>query len=89
MGLKAEHVKNIRSLAVCKSFLRQAVEQVDQLNEELRHQKYKRCLVNAEWCNAEIGIADTDGDYKDMQWYQKWYERWLKIAEKFKEAKCR
>lgn len=33
MELKAEHVKNIRSLAVCKELLRQAVEQVDQLNE--------------------------------------------------------
>ena len=33
MELKAEHVENIRSLAVCKEFLRQAVEQVDQRNE--------------------------------------------------------
>ena len=56
---------------------------------EIRHGKYKRCLAMSEWCNSEIGIADTDGDYKAMQWYQKWYERWLKIAEQFKEAKCR
>ena len=110
MELKAENVKNIRSLAVCKEFLRQAIEQNDQLksdyeeacgrlqtanlikNEQLaatRHQKYKRCLAMAEWCNSEIGIADTDGDYEDMRRYQKWHERWLKLSEKFKEAKCR
>ena len=57
-----------------------------ELNEELRHQKYKRCLAMAEWCDTEVGIADTDGDYEDMLWYQKWYKRWLKLAEKFKEA---
>ena len=39
MELEAENVKNIRSLALCKEFLRQAVEQIDQLNEELRHKK--------------------------------------------------
>ena len=110
MELKAENVKNIRSLAVCKEFLRQAIEQNDQLksdyeeacgrlqtanlikNEQLaatRHHKYKRCLAMAEWCNSEIGIADTDGDYEDMRRYQKWHERWLKLSEKFKEAKCR
>ena len=35
MELKAENVKNIRSLALCKEFLRQAVKQIDQLDEEL------------------------------------------------------
>lgn len=40
MELKAEDVKNIRSLAVCKEFLRQAIEQIDQLNEELRWRKF-------------------------------------------------
>lgn len=39
MELKAENVKNIRSLAVCKEFLRQAIELNDQLNEELRWRK--------------------------------------------------
>lgn len=42
MELKAEDVKNIRSLAICKELLRQAIELNDQLNEELRHQKHKR-----------------------------------------------
>lgn len=89
MELRAEDVKNIRSLSLCKEFLRQAIELNDQLNEELRHQKYKRCLSMAEWFGAEADVADADGDYEDMRWYQKWHQKWLELAEKFKEAKCR
>jgi len=43
-------------------------------------------LAMAEWCDTEVGIADTDGNYEDMLWYQKWYERWMKLAEQFKEG---
>lgn len=64
-----------------------ANNQINRLLKIVRHQKYKRCLAMAEWCNAEIGIADTDGDYKDMRRYQKWYEHWRKLAEKFKDNK--
>ena len=53
----------------------------------LRHSKYKRCLATAKWCDAEADVADADGDYEDMRWYQKWHKRWLAIAEQFKEAK--
>ena len=63
-----------------------ANNQIKRLIKLVRHQKYKRCLAMAEWCDTEVGIADTDGDYEDMQWYQKWYKRWLKLAEKFKEG---
>lgn len=95
MGLKAEHVKNIRSLAVCKSFLRHAVEQVDQLNEELRHQKYKRCIAIALWCftksNYHFFLARSGENSKENlrkdAIYIKWYKRWFKIAAQFKEAK--
>lgn len=48
------------------------------------HQKYKRCLAMAMWCDAEADVADADGDYDDMKWYQKWHKRWLELAEKFK-----
>lgn len=85
MELRAEDVKNIRSLVFCKEILRQAIELNDQLNEELRHANYKRCVAMAEWCDAEADVADADGDYEDMRWYQKWHERWLKIAKQFKE----
>ena len=64
-----------------------ANNQINRLLKIVRHQKYKRCLAMSEWCDAEICIADTDGDYEDMRWYQKWHERWLKLAEQFKEDK--
>ena len=60
-----------------------ANNQIKRLIKLVRHQKYKRCLAMAEWCNTEVGIADTDGNYEDMLWYQKWYEHWLKLAENF------
>lgn len=56
-----------------------------QLYKELRHQKYKRCEAMAEWCDAESDVADADGDYEDMKWYQKWHNKWLELAELFKE----
>lgn len=99
MELKAEDVKNIRSLAICKELLRQAIEMNDQLNEELRHQKYKRCLAMAKWCftksNYHFVVGRSEGgktcmtNYRISSLYSKWYKRWLKLAEKFKEEKCR
>ena len=64
-----------------------ANNQIKRLIKIVRQQKYKRCLAMAEWCDTEVGIADTAGNYEDMLWYQKWYKRWLKLAEKFKEEK--
>jgi len=63
------------------------VEHAMRLVAELRHNKQKRCLAMAEWCDAEADVADADGDYEDMRRYQKWHRRWLAIAEQFKEAK--
>ena len=59
-------------------------EVINGQDRELHHQKYRRCLAMAEWCDAEADVADADGDYEDMQRYQKWHERWLELAEKLK-----
>lgn len=95
MELKAENVKNIRSLAVCKEILRQAIELNDQLNEELLHQKYKRCIAMAKWCKYWANYweccepPDCSLFITKAKYYRKWLDRWIKIAEQFKEAKCR
>lgn len=57
---------------------------LDRLETEIRHNKLKRCLAMAEWCDAEADVADADGDYDDMRWYQKWHERWLELSNNFK-----
>lgn len=91
--LKSEADKLIAELnmRICEGdeYFEIANNQIKRLLKIVRHQKYKRCLAMAEWCDTEVGIADTDGNYEDMLWYQKWYGRWMKIAEQFKEEKCR
>lgn len=64
-----------------------ATSQNERLIKIVRHQKHKRCLAMSEWCDSEADVADADGDYEDMRWYQKWHQKWLELSEKFKEAK--
>ena len=58
--------------------------------DEIRHQKYKRCLAMAKWCDDRIWRVEHDYAFwqygKDyaLNFYKKWRQRWLKIAEKFK-----
>ena len=51
----------------------------------IAHNKYKRCLAMAKWCNDRW--ADIATPYCKSVWYRKWELRWLELAEKFKEAK--
>lgn len=51
----------------------------------IAHQKYKRCLAMAKWC--ECRWADISTQYYKSVLYRKWQLRWLELAEKFKEAK--
>ena len=82
-----EDVKNIQSLTVCKKHLRQAIAQNDKLNQELRHQKYKRCRSMMMWCASRAVMLSQYGNEKDSDWFWKWKDKWKKLAEKFKEDK--
>ena len=58
-------------------------------DEVIRHQKYKRCLAMAKWCNDRWILDDCLYELGKTRFYERWENRWLKLAEKFKEAKCR
>ena len=82
-----------------------ANNQINRLLKIVRHQKYKRCLVMAEQCKESLRLMrvyEVNDDYwnlepghdaeyfcKKCDFYSKWRKRWLKLAEQFKEAKCR
>ena len=52
---------------------------------EIRHQKYKRCLKMAEWCNACLYQFPAFGTPSNKErWWEKWHDKWLDIADKFK-----
>ena len=65
-----------------------------QLYNELRHQKYKRCLAMAKWCETQFAYYIASCDRYDSKYvnkkaghFYKWKYKWLELAEKFKEAK--
>ena len=57
----------------------------------IAHQKYKRCLNKAEWCEERCARYDLLQEHSGFSWrreidfYFRWYQRWLELAEKFKE----
>ena len=60
----------------------------DSQEKEILHQKYKRCLAMARWCESENYTACWYHENSERcEWTEKWLKRWLKIAEKFKEKK--
>lgn len=92
--LKSEADNVIEELKKEKKYAIDNVTKVINAQErEIRHQKYKRCLDKAMWCESEENrleaiapIFDTDKEcweYNSDYWV-KWRQRWLKIAEKFK-----
>lgn len=69
-------------------------------DEQLRHQKFKRCLAMARLCRKHDEFTQLQSarlgqpqltlflEYRrKAMWYNKWREHWLELAEKFKEAK--
>ena len=57
----------------------------DEKLDELRRQKYKRCLNNAWWCFREEFYAEDCHCERWVDWAIKWWKRWLELADKFKE----
>ena len=58
-----------------------------EVDEVIRHQKYKRCLVFAKWCNERYILDDCLYNLGKTRFYERWENRWLNIAEQFKESK--
>lgn len=61
----------------------------------VRHQKYKRCLVMARWCEERYNYLTclenwqmTGREFQQVigNYWDRWYKRWLELAEQFKEA---
>ena len=50
--------------------------------DELRHQKYRRCLAMAQVLEHVCPITN-----RKAKWRDKWHKRWLELAEQFKESK--
>ena len=59
-------------------------------DKEIRHQKYKRCLAMAKWCDEVMMSCELRGYTVHRiwcnrhQWAMRWKYKWLELAEKFK-----
>lgn len=82
--------KHLRDLQDAEDSFKSVLE----LNrKEIRHQKYKRCLAMAWWCDEVMLSCELRGYTvhriwaNKHKWAMRWKYRWLELAEKFKEAK--
>jgi hypothetical protein len=63
-------------------------EVINAQEREIQHQKYKRCLAMAKWCERKrVDAANYRIPREKWEFYEKWHNRWLAIAKKFKESK--
>ena len=79
----------------------EAVEELFKKNKQLRHNKYKRCLSMADFCESQHHYYNTLGNgfwlvrgdkekrdeyrKKASDFWWKYHKRWLELADKFKE----
>lgn len=72
-----------------------AKQRAEALKRE-RHNKYKRCLTMAKWCDESeqgfelLGNVEYDAKCRSHLYFvsnnrKKWRKRWLELAEQFKE----
>lgn len=71
-----------------------AYKEIERDNKQIAHQKYKRCLAMAMWCETKFAYYLASCDRYDNKYvnkkaghFYKWKYKWLELAEKFKEAK--
>lgn len=61
--------------------------------DEIRRQKYKRCLAMAKLCRSEWAVAifihEKGGTDKQAALYMKWEKRWIALADKFKDKETK
>jgi hypothetical protein len=69
-------------------------KKIAELNDKLRHIKYKRCLAIARWCETQFAYYIASCDRYDSKYvnkkaghFYKWKYKWLELAEKFKGTK--
>jgi hypothetical protein len=67
---------------------------IDVVERRELHQKYKRCLAMARWCETQFAYYIASCDRYDSKYvnkkaghFYKWKYKWLELAEKFKEAR--
>jgi hypothetical protein len=67
---------------------------IDVVERRELHQKYKRCLAMARWCDAEVyhirrtplcDMSEHEYWQYENDFWQRWQKRWMELAEKFKE----
>lgn len=63
-----------------------------QLYNEGRHQKYKRCLDKAKWCDERCLRYELMQEIQGFSWkkeiafYRRLHDKYMELAEKFKEV---
>lgn len=83
--LKFEADKVIAELEKEKEYvIEQTAKVINGQEKELRRQKHKRCLANAEACMHKRWRTDEGFDYARSHRHM---NKWLALAEEFKEAK--
>ena len=87
--LEEKHKKEVKQLLILNREQANAANRLrDNMEQAIRHQKYKRCLAMAKWCESENYTACWYHENSERcEWTEKWYNRWLKIADQFKETK--
>lgn len=71
-----------------------AAHQNERLLKIVRHQKYKRCINKAEWCEERCARYDLLQEHSGFRWrseidfYFGWYLRWLELANKIKDKEA-